>query len=74
MKIQRSPSWANLDHIAGMYELCGLFRGAGLDLHVDHIIPLQGEIVSGLHVENNLQLLPRLENIGKKNLFSEASV
>ena len=53
-------------------ETCDLFRRAGLDLHVDHVIPLQGENVSGLHVENNLQLLSRLENISKKNRFIEA--
>ena len=68
-KNSQCPSWSNLDHIAGMYELCGIFRNIGLDLHVDHIIPLKGKLVSGLHIENNLQLLHRSENLRKLNLF-----
>jgi 5-methylcytosine-specific restriction endonuclease McrA len=36
---------------------------------VDHIIPLQGTIVSGLHVLSNLQYLTREENSRKNNKF-----
>jgi hypothetical protein len=62
-KLQRTPAWANLDKIAEIYANCP--EG----YHVDHIIPLQGELVSGLHVENNLQYLSALENIQKSNKF-----
>ncbi len=39
----------------------------GIQYEVDHIIPLQGEMVSGLHVHNNLQILTRSKNRSKQN-------
>lgn len=74
-KLKRTPKWANADNIKCIYEVCGLFRSAGVDIQVDHIIPLRGKLVSGLHVENNLRLLSAHENRTKKNTYSvEATI
>ena len=58
-----TPSWADLDKIKAIYNECP--KG----YHVDHIIPLQGALVCGLHVETNLQYLTAQDNIIKHNKF-----
>lgn len=63
--MQALPSWANLDEIAKIYKTAKEQEG----IHVDHIVPLQSDLVCGLHVEHNLQLLPHLENISKGNRY-----
>lgn len=59
--ISRIPIWANKEKIKQIYDSCPK------NYHVDHIVPLQGNLVSGLHVENNLQYLPKEENLRKSN-------
>jgi hypothetical protein len=67
---QRTPPWADLAAIAQVYaEARRASAETGTPHHVDHEIPLQGRLVSGLHVANNLRVLPADENITKGNLF-----
>jgi len=72
-KLQRTPKWLTSDDkwmIEQAYELATLRKKLfGFDWHVDHIIPLQGELVSGLHVPTNLQVIPGRENESKSNRY-----
>lgn len=63
-KLQRTPKWADLEAIKQFYINCP----EGYD--VDHIIPLQGNNVSGFHVLENLQYLTKSENCSKGNKFN----
>lgn len=66
-QLQRIPPWADQFQIKGMYELCAIFRRVGIDMTVDHIVPLQGDGVCGLHSHDNLQLMHRSDNSAKHN-------
>lgn len=69
-KICRTPVWADKAEISAVYERAAKLRASGVDFHVDHEIPLQGELVSGLHVSSNLRLLPRRHNLRKGNQYA----
>jgi hypothetical protein len=72
-KLNRTPVWANHDWIRHAYEVAAdMTAKMGEPFHVDHIIPLQGKTVSGLHVYENLQVLPGVENLRKSNKFATA--
>jgi 5-methylcytosine-specific restriction endonuclease McrA len=62
-QMKRVPKWADLAAIRAFYKACPP------GYQVDHIIPLRGKTVSGLHVLNNLQYLLAVENVRKSNRF-----
>lgn len=76
-KLQAQPKWLSKDQqneIKAIYKLrdeLQWLNDPSDPLTVDHIIPLQGELVSGLHVLWNLQILPRSKNCSKSNKFEE---
>jgi hypothetical protein len=70
-KLRRTPAWLTSDDwwmIEQAYEIAAkrskLF---GFKWHVDHVLPLRGKSVSGLHTPYNLQVIPAVENLRKSN-------
>lgn len=64
------PPWANMGKILSFYRKAKrLTEKTGIVHQVDHIIPLQGETVCGLHVETNLRVITKRENVKKRNSF-----
>ena len=65
-----TPEWADQECIKARYVLSKyLTELDGRQRHVDHIIPLRGELVSGLHVHDNLQILLAEDNLSKSNNY-----
>lgn len=73
-KLKRTPLWLSKSdkrEIELIYKIATrVSKETGIDYHVDHKIPLQGDIVSGLHIPDNLQLLKASENLSKGNRFA----
>jgi len=71
--LHRTPSWLTEDDLWMMEEIYkfAAYRTQyfGFAWHVDHIVPLRGKIVSGLHVPANLQVVPWIDNQRKTNKF-----
>jgi hypothetical protein len=72
-KLNRTPKWATETDawmIKEIYELAVLrTKLTGVKCHVDHMLPLQGKLVSGLHTPFNMQVIPASQNISKGNRF-----
>jgi hypothetical protein len=73
-KRKRTPAWLSPDDhwmIEQAYELAQLrTKIFGFEWQVDHKIPLQGRLVSGLHVPHNLQVIPAKTNRSKSNQYA----
>jgi hypothetical protein len=72
-KLQRTPKWlsdVDFDRIKNEYRLANILsKLTGESWHVDHVIPLKGKIVSGLHTPSNLRAIKGVENMKKYNEF-----
>lgn len=69
-KLRATPPWANEFFISEIYHLARLRTlQLGFKWHVDHIVPLKSKLVCGLHVENNLQVVPATYNLQKHNSY-----
>lgn len=70
-RLQATPPWLTeeqYEQITLVYaQSTALTKETGIKHHVDHIVPLQGKNVCGLHVPWNLQVLSATENIKKHN-------
>ena len=74
-KLRRTPAWltrAQLAEMEGQYHFAQVMgQITGRQWSVDHVVPLQGRSVSGLHVPENLQSIPARDNSAKANRWSE---
>lgn len=67
-KLQATPIWSNSKDIDDFYTAALMFRlYTGEQYHVDHVVPLNSDVVCGLHCEDNLQVMLATDNIAKGN-------
>ena len=68
---EATPPWQTAEHKKQIREIhlmaIKLTKLTGVKHEVDHIIPIQGELVCGLHTPWNLQILTKAENLAKSN-------
>lgn len=68
MEFRAMPAWADKAAIKSVYkEAAEKTKATGIKHEVDHRVPLDSRVVCGLHVENNLRVIPMLANRQKAN-------
>jgi len=71
IKQNATPDWVDKEDLKGMYTLAKRLENlCGVSYHVDHIVPLNGENICGLHVPWNLQILEAKMNLSKGNSYA----
>jgi len=69
-KLERTPVWSDAKEISLIYQQsASLQKLFGRAMNVDHVVPLQGDLVSGLHAPHNLQIMFAPDNLYKSNKF-----
>ncbi|WP_157694911.1 hypothetical protein [Caballeronia fortuita] len=67
-KLKATPFWSERDKIVALYtEARRITEETGIEHHVDHIVPLRGKAVCGLHVLANLRVITADQNKRKAN-------
>ncbi len=70
-KLQAIPKWVGKKELE---QIKFIYKSRKKGYHVDHIIPLKGINVCGLHVENNLRIIKAKYNMSKGNKLIESLV
>jgi hypothetical protein len=74
-KLNATPAWltkADFRRMERYYEKAArLTRETGVQYQVDHIVPLRGKTVCGLHTPQNLRVIPAAKNYRKANAFKD---
>lgn len=77
-KLSATPSWLTSEqkaHMKRTYKLRDFIsKETGIPYHVDHIVPLKGKNICGLHVPWNLRVIPAIDNLSKHNNFNEGGL
>ena len=67
-KLNATPNWGDKTLIDAVYKTARTKKvTCGGEWQVDHIVPLRSKLVCGLHVEHNLRVIPKMDNIKKSN-------